>query len=142
MARPRSLPEDNSELERLLRNNTHQKIADMFGVTNQAVSKAIRDRNLNVPHRPSYKAYIPWRIQMGHEDTYVHRMLRLYGMEQSGKALTRKQAGSLAKFKTTIGPDHVVQYDPGHEKGPWLVVKRRPGIDTGYARTPDMGESA
>ena len=33
MARPRTLPESNSELEALLRRHTMQEIADTYGVT-------------------------------------------------------------------------------------------------------------
>lgn len=137
MTRPRTLPENNAELERLLRRHTQQEIADMYGVTNQAVSKAVRDRNLNAPRRVSYKEWIPWTIKVEHSDSYPHRMLRLYAMAESGKDLNPKQQGMLAKFKLNMGDDLVVQYDPGHEKGPWLVVKRREGIDTGYARKPE-----
>lgn len=136
MTRPRTLPDDNHELERLLRRHTQQEVADMYGVSNQAVSKAIRDRELSTPRRASYKQWIPWTVKVEHSDHYLQRMLRLYAMAESGRELTPKQQGMLNKFKLNMGDDLVVQYDPGHSPV-WFVVPRRPGIDTGgYARKP------
>ncbi len=145
MSRPRTLPEENSELENLLRKHTQAQVADMFGVSEQAVSKAIRDRKLNIVHRVSFREYVPWTVATEHAEDYMRRMLRYYAMEQMGRDLDRKQAASLAKFKgimdaPSAAAPHgcVVQYDPSHPQGPWLRVPRRPGIDTGYARNPDV----
>lgn len=51
MARRRILPEDNWVLERLILKHGASEVARMYNVTRQAVSIAIRDRNLNVPRR-------------------------------------------------------------------------------------------
>lgn len=140
MARPRTLPEENSELERLLRRHTMQDIADMYDVTVQAVSKAVKDRKIPYESRISYKQYIPWRIKTEHSGThYLHRMLQLYARDSSGKPLTVKHQQMLRRFKDRCEElDAVVQYDPDHEKGPWLLVPRREGIDTGYVRNPEV----
>lgn len=139
MARPRSLPENNSELEGLLRRHTMTEVADMYGVSVQAVSAAVRSRNLTAETRVNLKEYIPWRVKVEHSEHYLRRMLRLYAYEQIGRELNHKQAGELARFKRKMDEvGGVVQYDPEHEKGPWLVVPRRPGVDKGYVRNPEV----
>lgn len=139
MARPRTLPESDSELERLLRKHTMEEIASMYGVTGQAVSKAVRDRKLNTPRRTSYKQYVPWRVRVEHSEDYPRRMLRFYAQAQEGKVLTLKQSQQLAKFVAKLDADDaVVQYDPWHPEGPWFYVPRRPGVDTGYVRNPEV----
>jgi hypothetical protein len=137
MTRPRTLPEDNRELERLLRKHTQQEIADMFGVSNQAVSKAIRERKLSIPQRASYK--LPWPVKTEHSDDYPRRMLRLYAKQQAGVSISAKDASMLARFCATLDERNlVVHYDPWHEDGPWFYLPRRPGIDVGYVRNPDV----
>lgn len=139
MSRPRTLPDSNSELEKLLRRHTMTEIAEMYGVTAQAVSKAVRDRNLSVERRTSYKEYIPWRVKVEHSELYPRRMLRLYAMEQTGKPLTEKQAGQLRLFKQRLDElDAVVHYDPEHPNGPFLYLRRREGVDKGYVRNPEV----
>lgn len=142
MSRPRTLPEDNSELEALIRRHGAVGAASMLGVTKQAISAAVRDRKLNVERRISYKKYIPWAVRAEHQDEYPRRMLYYYAREQEGKTLTARNAGQLRLFKEKMdamfdGRGAVVQYDPDHEKGPFILVPRREGIDAGYARTPD-----
>ena len=116
-----------------------QEIADTYGVTAQAVSKAVRDRNIPYQTRISYKMYIPWRIKTEHSRThYLHRMLQLYARDMSGKPLTPKQAGQLRRFKDRMDADKaVVHYDPDHPDV-WLAVPRRDGIDTNYIRNPEV----
>lgn len=142
MARPRTLPEDNAELERLLHRHTQVEVANMYGVTEQAVSAAIRDRKLNTERRVSYRDYIPWSVRTEHSEDYQRRMLRYYAMEQMARPLTPKQARSLELFKSKMDSmgahGAVIHYDPEHPKGPWFCLPRRPGVDVGYVRNPEV----
>ncbi len=142
MARPFTLPELDSELDSLLRRHTQAEVAQMYGVSPQAVSKAIRDRNLNAERRVSYKQYIPWRIKMDHQESYPHRMLRLWAMSENGKDLTGKQARQLERFVAKLQEDGtVVHYEPdfpAEAGGPWLYLPRREGVDLGWIRNPEV----
>ena len=118
------------------------QVAGMYGLTVQAVSKAVKDRKIPVPAsrtRNSYRQYIPWTIAVEHENHYARRCLRFWAMEQSGKPLRDHEAQMLRKFKEKLDErDLVVQYDPRHPKGPFIYVPRRAGIDTGYVRNPEV----
>jgi hypothetical protein len=148
MARPRKLPEDR-ELRKLLRSGlTYAEIGERFGVTAQAVSDLANRGGLNIaPRRVSLKEYIPWRVPTEHHDNYLRRMLGLYGRQRTGGVLSAKQAGQLKLFMETMdaafdGKGGVVQYDPEHPEGPFIVVPRRPRVDKHYVRKPDPAPKA
>lgn len=144
MARPFTLPEEDAELERLINRLGMAAVAKMYGVTAQAVSKAARERKLNVKFRNNYKQWIPWKVKRGkgHQETYEHRMLRAWAKRETGDDLTEKERRSLEIFEAKMHAcGMVIHYErerPADLGGPWMRVPRREGIDTGWIRNPEV----
>lgn len=138
MSRPYILPEDDRELETLIRKHGQAEVARMYGVTRAAVSAAIRARKLNIPARPSYKDYIPWVITTDEPTKWAHpvRMLRIYGKQQQGIPVPPEDARRAKEFFDWLAADGlVIDYDPANEEDPWLYVPAEPG-DKHFVRRP------
>jgi hypothetical protein len=138
VARPRTLPDDDRELQYLLAKHTMTDIARMYGLTVQAVSKAVKDRN--IPHsrgRQDYKRWVPWTIAVEHENFYARRCLRFWAMRQAERPLRDSEEQQLNNFLRKLEETGtVVQYEPHHPTNPWILVPRREGIDTTIIRKP------
>ena len=138
MARPRTLPDDDRELQYLLAKYSMTDIAKMYGMTVQGVSKAVKDRNIpNSRGRTDYKKWVPWTIQVEHENHYARRCVRYWAMRQAGRPLRDSEEQQLNVFLRKLEETNsVVQYEPHHPTNPWLLVPRRAGIDTTIIRRP------
>lgn len=128
MPRTRDLP-DTVELQALLRQGASQAdIARRYGVTRQAVSKALAASHLRQP-RHSFKPYAPWKVRTVHQNAYQLRMLRLHGREQMGLPIAEGDKRQLEAFRARLDElDVVVDYD--REEG-FFYVPREEG-DTEY----------
>lgn len=138
MSRPYILPEDDRELETLIRKHGQAEVARMFGVTRAAVSAAIRSRKLNIPHRASYKDFIPWVITTAEPTKWAHpvRMLRIYGKQQQGLPVPPEDARRAKEFFDWLREDQlVIDYDPSDADDPWKYVPAEDG-DTHFVRRP------
>lgn len=112
MARPRTLPENDSELTRLILRHGMAEVGRMYGVTTQAVSKAVRDRRLPIKPRADYGDFIPWKLAEQHRAAYEVKMLRLYGKAVLGHAMTEQERRRLAKFRAELAAaGEVITYD-------------------------------
>jgi len=80
---------------------------------------------------------IPWHVKPEHMADYIVRMLRAEARQRAGREVNAIDAERLARFKAKLeGSDLVVHYDPDLEEG-FVLVPRRPGIDTDMIREPD-----
>lgn len=112
-------------------------------VTRQAIH-AWRKRNLDeAPRRHGRRVMLPWRVREEHRTLEPARAIRAFARRASGEDLPEAEAsrlervlGFLAEHGDVNGPA-VFDYDPGSERG-WVVVSRRPGVDRGIVREPDV----
>jgi hypothetical protein len=141
MARPFILPDDDRELEDLIRKHGQAEVARMFGVTRAAVSAAVRSRKLNIPTRASFKEYIPWTITTPEHTHWAHpvRMLRIYGKLQQGLPVPPSDERRAKEFFDWLREDDlVIDYDPSNPDDPWIYVPREEG-DEHFVRRPKNG---
>lgn len=161
MAAPRKLPERDRLRTLLLSGQSIRQISETYGTSVAAVRRMVEREGLEAavtPARPSFKAFIPWRVAVRHSQDYEVRALRWYtrslglgtpldrpDLEDRARhgALTveeglslaalRKIRGQLALFMEEMDKaDAVVDYD--HETG-FKYVARKPG-DKHYVRWP------
>lgn len=132
MARPRTLP-DSGTLAKLRRKHTIAAIAEMYGVTENAVYYHLRDAGLTKKGN-RYRDTIPWQVAMEHQDAYEAQMLR-----ELGKRLAGEPGGSRGAYLDAWlrgldeKPRQVIAYD--REKG-FHRVRRMPQDKGGYIRKP------
>lgn len=132
---------DYAEATRMLRAGaTQQEVADHFGVTQGAVSRAIfRERIKGVEYDRSKtdETAIPWHpVLPEHRSRYLPRMLRAAARRARGEKSAAVIEAQLDKFLEQVDAlDFVVHYDPETPDG-WFRVPRRAGVDTGLIRDP------
>jgi hypothetical protein len=128
----------------MLRNGmTQQQVADIFGVTQAAVSANVVRGNIKIDYRdrPEGPA-MPWHpIRPEHRNRYLARMLRANHRRQQGLKSAPVLEAMLDKFLAAAKEqDFVVTYEPDTEEG-FFRVARREGIDEGLIRNPDLDDS-
>ncbi|WP_157693035.1 hypothetical protein [Pedococcus dokdonensis] len=119
---------------------TQQKVADKFGVSQAAVSNAIRRGVIKIDTNRADARAIPWSpIQAEHRDQYLVRMLRAAHRRQNLQPNAPVMEAQLDKFLEAVHRDgFVIDYRPDldPERG-FVRVPRREGIDEGLVRQPD-----
>jgi hypothetical protein len=128
-------------VERLLRTGLNdQQIADWIleheheQVTRQAVSAARRRWGLEAT-RPTLRS-VPWRLRPGDDTHELTRAVRSFARRQAGRELVPGDAKRLARVEAWLAErDGVLFYD---EVVGWVVIRRRPGVDLGIIREPDV----
>ena len=116
---------------------TQQEVAEKFGVSQSAVSLAIRRGNIK--HETGFERLLPWHMRAEHVNLAIPRGLRLAIRVQRGDTkdmpdyLRREGEGFI---RTLEELDAVIHYEP--DVAPfWFRVPRRHGVDTGLIREPD-----
>ena len=131
---------DYAEATKMLRSGaTQQEVADRFGVTQAAVSANIQRGNIKVDTGRAEGRAMPWYpIRPEHRDRYLARMLRANHRREQGLKNAPVLDAMLDKFlQAAAEEDFVITYDPDTEEG-FFRVPRRPGIDEGLIRNPDV----
>ena len=134
---------DYSEAEQMLRGGATQlEVAQKFGVSQSAVSLAIKRGNIK--HDTGFERLLPWHMRREHVNLSIPRNLRLALRVQRGETdgmpeyLRQQGEGFL---RTLEEMDAVIHYDP--DVSPWWFrVPRRPGIDNGLIREPEPDSAA
>jgi len=122
---------------------TQQEVAQKFGVTQAAVSANIKRGNIKVDYANQTEGRsVPWHpIRVEHRDRYLIRMLRANARRQQGLKSAPVLEAMLDKFlQAAEEQDFVVTYDPDTEEG-FFRVPRRPKIDEGLVRDPNLDDS-
>jgi len=127
---------DYSEAEQMLRAGaTQQEVADKFGVTQAAVSNAVKRGMVDMEARRPEGRAVPWSpISPEHRQDYLARMLRAaHRREQGLKSSSIWEARLDGFLKSMDEGGWVVDYDPieGFRR-----VPRRLGVDKGLVREP------
>lgn len=136
---------DYSEAEQMLRaGKTQREVADHFGVTQAAISTAIRRgriKGITYNRVPVEGSGIPWSpILPEHRNRHLVRMLRAAARRRAGKKnLDAIEAQFEIFLRKMEELDAVVHYDPGTPEG-FFRVPRRPGIDKGLVREPHLDD--
>ena len=135
---------DYSEAEQMLRAGaTQQEVADHFGVSQGAVSNAIRRGALKADtNRPERRA-VPWSpVLPQHRDQYLVRMLRAAHRRDQGLGSAAVIEAQLDKFLEAVERDgFVVDYRPDlDEKRGFVRVPRRQGVDEWLVREPQLDD--
>lgn len=122
---------DYKVAEQMLRaGKTQLEVAERFGVTQGAVSRAI-DRGAIKHEYDSYARgrAMPWRVSEEHQNKYLARMLRAYHRHEQGLTNAPPLARMLESFlRSAAEQDFVITYRADTEDG-FFRVPRRPGID-------------
>ena len=128
---------DYSEAEQMLRSGaTQHDVAAKFGVSQSAVSLAIKRGNIK--HETGFERRLPWKMHNEHVNLSIPRGLRLALRVQAGEEMPEYLRHEGEGFIKTLDElDAVIHYEP--EIPPhWFRVPRRPGIDLGLVREPDV----
>ena len=132
---------DYSEAEQMLRaGKTQAQVAEKFGVSQSAVSLAIKRGRIKFD--TGFERLLPWNMKAEHINLSVPRGLRLAMRVQRDDAEARAMPPYLRAqgegfIRTLEEMDAVIHYDP--EVHPhWFRVPRRHGIDQGLIREPNI----
>jgi hypothetical protein len=130
---------DYNEAEQMLRAGaTQAQVAEKFGVSQSAVSLAIKRGRIKFD--TGFERVLPWKMRAEHINLSVPRGLRLALRVQRGDiedmpSYLRAQGEGF--IRTLEEMDAVIHYDP--EVHPyWFRVPRRHGIDKGLIREPGV----
>lgn len=88
-----------------------QRLADRYGVTRQAVSKALAGVGDTAEKLPAW----PWRLAMHHVSTpsTTYRMMLAYRRHANGRAVAKKElADAVALRKFAEANDVAISYNP------------------------------
>lgn len=129
---------DYSEAEQLLRQGlTQAEVAQRFGVTQPAISAAIRRGRIKFDTGAPPKR-LPWTIKKEHTNLAIPRLLRFaLRIEDGDETLRpefRKQGEAFVRRLREM--DAVIHYEADVEPH-FFRVPRRHGIDTGLWREPE-----
>ena len=108
-----------------------------IAVTRQAIT-VWKKRN-GYDMRPTLHGWAQWDVTPEHQNMEPYRLIKLWERKQRGwrlNAAEERRLESGLKFLARHG-DMVFHYDPDRKGGPWFIVPRRPGVDTGIVRRVD-----
>jgi hypothetical protein len=141
MAPPRKLP-DKSVLRQLRAQDwTLKEIADMYGVTEAAVWKAL-ERAGFTEAKETYHDIVPWNIHPMHRSTAIVQRFRALMRQNRGEILNPTEKHLLDTWLQAMKDgDVVLDYHPeappnaASRKGGFFYVPREPQ-DEGFIRMP------
>lgn len=111
MPAPRKLPSNTELLKLREKGHTYDEIADMFGVTQQAVYFRLREAG-GTGTRPDHRKYIPWRVKTEHAHCRPATMLRYLSRREQGDTIPPVKERMLDKWLEQLKEaDVVVCYD-------------------------------
>lgn len=136
---------DDKEIEMMLRaGKTQAEVVDLYrdrgvSITQAAISQAISAGRIKVDTNRN-RGSIPWRLLPQHRHLHAARMLRTQARLEAGMEVgpsLRRQVQTWREGLELEGS--VIAYDPETEEGFWRVP-RRPGIDVGWVRNPEVDD--
>lgn len=111
---------------------SYQDIADMYGVTKQAVGKALRDPKKLPYQQVAESRLLPWTVdKQKHGGSYFTICLRAISRRERGEKLTSDMAGRVAQFEAglkAMGSDLVIYYDRVTAIGYHIRPRRRDDV--------------
>lgn len=116
MVAQKMLPGVDEIKRRLRAGETRTSIAEVYGVTRPAVTRALRQAG-EEPGQMRYDHLLPWRVLPRHtRNQYAPKMLRLEGRARNGLELSESDAKKLASWKRELKTnDTVIMYFPDHD---------------------------
>ena len=126
MAGRKILPDVARLLQHVDRGMTHQQIADMYGVSRQAVTLKLKGATTPRVFRRDW----PWDVQPRHKAGWLYEAISFYVVAQTKeRPLTDRQRQRLTAFLDMLDRlpgDFVVDYYPDSAVG-FRLRERRPG---------------
>lgn len=136
---------DDSEVEQLLRAGAAQlEVVRMYrdrgvDVTQSAISQAISSGRIKV-NTDRNSGGIPWKLRPEHRHLHAARMLRTLARLEAGLEVGPSLLDQARTWREGLEIENsVITYDPETKEGFWRVP-RRPGIDTGWVRDPNVDD--
>ena len=84
---------------------------------------------------------IPWAVREQHAGVLQHQMLGSAARVAQGLPVGAEGQRRLTAWLEDLrAADAVLHYDPETKEG-WFYVPRRPGIDRGLIREPELGQA-
>ncbi|MEU7814053.1 hypothetical protein [Pseudonocardia sp. NPDC049154] len=124
MAGRKILPDVPRLLQLVDRGMTHQQIAEMFGVSRQAVT--LKLKGATTPR--VFKRDWPWEVQPRHKTGWLYEAISFYTVSQTKeRPLTERQRQRLTSFLDMLDKlpgDYVVDYFPDTAAGFRLRERR------------------
>lgn len=131
MAGRRILPDVPRLLQLVDKGLTHQQIADMHGVSRQAVTLKLK----GATEPRNYRRDWPWEVQPRHKVGWLYQAISFYQVSRTKeRPLTQRERQRLSVFLDTMdgfrasGRDMVVDYFPDTAAG-FLLRERMEGDD-------------
>jgi hypothetical protein len=120
MAGRKILPDVPRLLQLIDKDMTHQQIADMYGVSRQAVTLKLKGATEPRNHRRDW----PWEVQPRHKVGWLYQAISFYQVSRTKeRPLTQRERQRLSVFMDTMdgfrasGRDMVVDYFPDTAAG-------------------------
>lgn len=136
---------DDNEVEQMLRAGATQlEVVRTYrargvDVTQSAISQAISSGRIKV-NTDRNSGGIPWKLRPEHRHLHAARMLRTQARLDAGLEVGPSLLDQVRTWREgLLIEDSVITYDPETKEGFWRVP-RRPGIDTGWVRDPNIDD--
>lgn len=136
---------DDSRVEQLLRaGKTQLEVVAIYrqegvDVTQSAISQAISSGRIKV-NTDRNSGGIPWKLRPEHRHLHAARMLRTQARLDAGLEVGASLLSQVTTWREGLEIENsVITYDPETKEGFWRVP-RRPGIDTGWVRDPNVDD--
>lgn len=136
---------DDKEVEQMLRaGKTQLEVVDIYrdrgvDISQSAISQAITAGRIKVDTNRN-SGGIPWKLKPQHRHLNAARMLRTLARMDAGLAVGKSLEEQARVWRAGLEEEgSVIAYDPDTEEGFWRVP-RRPGIDLGLVRDPDVDD--
>lgn len=142
MAGRRLLPDVPRLLQLVSKDMTHQQIADLYGVSRQAVTLKLKGA---VEPRFSRRAW-PWEIQPRHKTGWLYEAVSFYVVSQSKERplseRERQRLGSFMDMMDRLPGDYVVDYYADTAAGFRLRARRDTDDPDSLLGAPPAGSRA
>jgi hypothetical protein len=136
---------DDKEVEQMLRSGkTQLEVVDIYrdrgvDISQSAISQAITSGRIKVD-TDRHAGGVPWKLKPQHRHLNAARMLRTIARMDAGMAVGKSLGEQARAWRAGLeDEDSVIAYDPDTEEGFWRVP-RRPGIDLGLVREPEIDD--
>jgi hypothetical protein len=136
---------DDKQVEQLLRSGwTQGRVVEWYkgkgiDVTQSAISQAISAGRIKVDTNRNAGA-IPWKLKPEHRHLHAARMLRTLARMEAGREIGVSLQKQVKTWREGLELENsVITYDPDTPEGFWRVP-RRPGIDLGWVRDPNVSD--